>query len=211
MAHAWRAPESEHVPGPTPSRHGFLHFVTTALGHLSRWTLRTIAAIAVLLLLTWVASYVIDGPLTRYMERTVNQRLKGYTASLQRVHFNPFNLSVTLYEVGLVQDAHPDPAIARFPYVWADLEWSSLLHGRVVAKFEFMDPVLYLDRNHLEQEAKDATPVKERGWQEALEAIYPLKMNLFRVGNGTVTYVERGGTRPLELKGLATFRCGNEW
>jgi hypothetical protein len=109
---------------------------------------------------------------------------------------------MNLYEVGLLQDAHPDPPIAHFPRVWADLEWSSLLRGRVVAKFEFIEPVLYVDRNHLEQEAKDPTPVKEHGWQEALEAIYPLKMNLFRVRDGKVTYVERGGTRPLELKGL---------
>jgi hypothetical protein len=170
--------------------------------HLSRGVVWTAAAITGLLVFVWILSYAIDGPLTRYMQGSVNQRLKGYTASLQRAHFNPFSLSVTLYAVGLVQDAHPDPAIAHFPQIWADLEWSSLLHGRVVAKFEFTDPVLYLDRNHLEQEAKDPTPVKERGWQEALEAIYPLKMNLFRVRNGTVTYVERGGTRPLELKGL---------
>jgi hypothetical protein len=159
-------------------------------------------AIGALLLLVWAGSYAIDGPLTRYMERSVNQRLKGYTASLRRAHFNPFNLSVSLYEVGLLQDAHPDPPIARFPHVWADLEWSSLLHGRVVAKFEFTEPVLYIDRNHLEQEAKDPTPVKEHGWQEALEAVYPIKMNLFRVRKGTITYLERGGTRPLELKGL---------
>jgi hypothetical protein len=162
----------------------------------------TAAAIAVLLVLVWILSYMMDGPLTRYMQRAVNQRLKGYSTSVRRAHFNPFALSVTLYDVGLVQDAHPDPAIARFPYVWADLEWSSLLHLRLVAKFDFTDPVLYVDRNHLEQEAKDPTPVQEHGWEEALEAIYPFKMNLFRVRNGAVTYVERGGTRPLELKRL---------
>jgi Domain of Unknown Function (DUF748) len=175
----------------------------TVLRRLSRWGLWTVAAVAVLLVLVWIGSYAVDRPLTRYMERSINQRLKGYTASVQRAHFNPFSFSVTLREAVLIQDAHPDPAIARFPHVWADLEWSSLLHGRLVAKFEFTDPVLYLDRNHVEQEAKDPTPVAEHGWREALEAIYPFKMNLFRISNGTVTYVERGGTRPLELKGLA--------
>ncbi len=202
MAHVWRVPKPERVPEPTPPKRRLWHFFVGALGGLSRWAIWTLATIAVLLLLVWVASYAMDSPLTRYMQRTVNQRLKGYTASLERAHFNPFNLSVTLHGVGLVQDAHPDPAIARFPEVWADLEWSSLLHGRVVAKFEFTEPVLYVDRNHLEQEAKDPTPVKEHGWQEALEAVYPFKMNLFRVRNGRITYVERRGTRPLELKGL---------
>jgi hypothetical protein len=205
MARVWPLPphEPEDVPDPPrPRRTGLRRTLSTALRRGSRWALWTAAAIVGLLVLVWILSYVMDGPLTRYMQRSVNQRLKGYTASVRRAHFNPFNLSVTLHEVGLVQDAHPDPAIARFPLVWADLEWSSLLHGRVVAKFDFTDPVLYIDRNHFEQEAKDPTPIKEHGWQEALEAIYPLKMNLFRVGNGTVTYVDRGGTRPLELKGL---------
>lgn len=202
MAHVWRVPKPERVPEPTAPKRRLRHFFVRVLGRLSRWAMWTLAAIAVLLLLVWITSYAMDSPLTRYMQRTVNQRLKGYTASLERAHFNPFNLSVTLHGVELVQDAHPDPAIARFPEVWADLEWSSLLHGRVVAKFEFTEPVLYVDRNHLEQEAKDPTPVKEHGWQEALEAVYPFKMNLFRVRNGRITYVERRGTRPLELKGL---------
>jgi hypothetical protein len=205
MARAWRLPphEPEHVPEPPPRRLGLRRTLTKVLRRGSRWALWTTAAIAGLLVLLWIASYAADRPLTRYMQGSVNQRLKGYTASVRRAHFNPFNLSVTLYEVGLVQVAHPDPAIARFPRVWADLEWSSLLRGRLVAKFEFTDPVLYVDRNHWEQEAKDPTPIKEHGWQEALEAIYPFKMNLFRVANGTVTYVDRGGTRPLELTGLS--------
>jgi Domain of Unknown Function (DUF748) len=199
MAYVRRELEREQAPDPTPPQRRLLG---GALGRLSRWTLWTAAAVVVVLLLAWVASYAIDKPLTRYMQQVVNERLKGYTASLERAHFNPFNLSVTLHGVGLVQDAHPDPPIARLPEVWADLEWSSLLHGRLVAKFVFTEPVLYVDRNHLEQEAKDPTPVKEHGWQEALEAVYPFKMNLFRVRNGTITYLERGGTRPLELKGL---------
>ena len=202
MAQVWRVPEPEHVPQSRRPERGLLDRLLAAFRRLSRWVLWTAAAIAGLLMLVWILSYAIEGPLTRYMQRSVNQSLKGYTASLERAHFNPFSLSVTLYGVGLVQDAHPDTAIARFANIWADLEWSSLLHGRVVAKFEFTDPVVYLDRNHFEQEAKDPTPVSEHGWQEALEAIYPLKMNLFRVRNGTITYVERGGTRPLELKGL---------
>jgi hypothetical protein len=204
MARVWRLPEPEPDDGREPRRGRRPAGVRrwTALRRVSRWTLWTVAALVALLVLVWAASYAIDGPLTRSMQREVNRRLKGYTASLRRAHFNPFDLSITLYEVGLVQNAHPDPAIARFPHVWADLEWSALLHGRLVAKFDFTDPVLYLDRTHLEKEAQDPTPVKEHGWQEALEAIYPFKMNLFRVRNGTVTYVDRNGTRPLELKGL---------
>jgi hypothetical protein len=178
----------DRVPMARPGDSGSIGAARRALYRLSRWTLWTVVGIAVVLALIWVGSYAIDGPLTRYMERSVNERLKGYTASVRRAHFNPFNLSMNLYEVDLVQDAHPDPPVARLPRVWADLEWSSLLRARVVAKFEFIEPVLYVDRNHLQQEAQEPTPVKERGWQEALRAVYPVEMNLFRVRNGTVTY-----------------------
>ena len=203
MARVARAPEPDPAPEPRrPRGAGLLQWLERAIRRLSRWTLWTAAVVAALLVLVWVLSYALERPLTNYMQRAVNQRLKGYTASVRRAHFNPFALSMNLWDVWLVQNAHPDPPIARFPLIWADLEWTSLLHGRVVAKFEFPDPVLYVDRNHLQTEARDPTPVSEHGWQEALEAIYPFKMNLFRVRRATVTYMEKGGTRPLTLKGL---------
>jgi hypothetical protein len=200
MAPSGMNTEAEYRPA-SDTRPASFH-VANVLRRVSRWALWTVAMVAALLVLVWIGCHAADGPLTRYMQRSINQRLKGYSASVQRVHFNPFSLSVTVRETTLTQDAHPDPVIVRVPRLWADLEWSALLHGRLVAKFEITDPVLYLDRTHVEQEAKDPTPVNEHGWQEALEAIYPLKMNLFRVTNATVTYVEKGGTRPLELKSL---------
>ena len=200
MAHVWRAPESDRPSRPVRPHHSRRN-VVLAFGHrASRWLLWTAAGVAVFLLLVWILSYAIDRPLTSYMERKVNSRLIGYTASLGRAHFNPFLFSVNLYDVSLVQDAYPDRPIADFPHIWADLEWSSLLRGRMVAKFDFYNPVLFVDRNHLEQEAKDETPVTEHGWQEALEEVYPFKINVFRLFNGTATYVDRGGTRPLELR-----------
>jgi hypothetical protein len=193
--------EAPYHPGSQVGR-GALRIGLHTLRRLWRWLRWAAIAVAAVLVLLWIASYVADAPLRRYMERSINGRLKGYSASVQHVHVNPFTLSVTLREARLVQDAHPDPAIARLPSVWADLEWSALLHGRLVAKFEITDPVFYLDRNHVAQEARDPTPVHEHGWQEALQAIYPLKMNLLRVTNATVTYLDRGGTRPLELEHL---------
>ena len=153
--------------------------------------------------MAWVLSYALEGPLTSYVERRVNAALKGYTASLGRAHFNPFKLSVTLNDVALVQEANPDPPVAESSRIWANVEWSSLIWGRLVAKFDFDAPKLYVNRNHFEKELGDPTPVAERGWQEALLAVYPFKINLLRITDGRVTYVERGGTKPLELSALA--------
>jgi hypothetical protein len=50
--------------------------------------------------------------------------------------------------------------------------------------------------------------VQDRGWQEALESIYPLKINEFKVRDGTVTYVDEGPFPPLHVRQL-NFRAGN--
>lgn len=41
--------------------------------------------------------------------------------------------------------------------------------------------------------------MKDEGWQQALEAIYPLKINLFRIENGDLTYVDDDPKRPLHV------------
>ena len=44
--------------------------------------------------------------------------------------------------------------------------------------------------------------MKERGWQAALESIYPLKINLFRVEDGDLTYIDDAGSPPLRVEHL---------
>ena len=75
------------------------------------------------------------------------------------------------------------------------MQWSALIHRRVVADFLFDTPEIYVDRRPPRAEAKDPTPVKEHGWQEALQAMYPLKINEFRIRNGSLTYVDSGQAR----------------
>src|SRR5262249_38155830 len=42
--------------------------------------------------------------------------------------------------------------------------------------------------------------VKERGWQEAVEAIYPLKLNVFRIRRADITYQDEGPFKPLHIR-----------
>jgi hypothetical protein len=44
--------------------------------------------------------------------------------------------------------------------------------------------------------------VTKRGWQDALEAMYPLKINQFRLHRGEVTYEDQGPFKPLKLTGI---------
>jgi hypothetical protein len=90
----------------------------------------------------------------------------------------------------------------RIARLSASVQWRALVRGRVVASFELVEPVIHVDRTHFVRELEDPTPVKDRGWQEALQAMYPLKINEFAVRRGALTYVDSGQARPLTLSDI---------
>src|SRR6185369_4681767 len=150
--------------------------------------------------IAYVIAFLIDEPLRRMTERQMNARMKGYTARIGRLNFHPIGFAVDLHDLVFVQDAHPDPPVLRVPQLTASVQWGALVHRRVVADFQVLAPAIYVDHTHLARELEDPTPVKEHGWQEALQAIYPLKLNELRIRNGSVTYVDTGQIRPLTLR-----------
>jgi hypothetical protein len=136
------------------------------------------------------------------MERRMNASLKGYNVHIGKLRVRPFGLGVTLFNLSLRQNANPDPPVAVFPRLRASVQWRELLALRLVADFLLDRPVLYVNLTQLREEAADPTPVKQKGWQQAVEAIYPLKINVFRVRDGEVTYVDEDPDRPLHITHL---------
>ena len=157
---------------------------------------------AVVLTVMFVATFFGDEPLRRALERNMNAKLKGYTASVGHAHLNLFGLSVRLRDVSVAQNANPDPPVLALPLLKASVHWKELLTLHLVADFLFQSPRLHVNRPQLLQEAGDETPVKERGWQQALESIYPLKINLLRVEDGDLTYIDEAGSAPLRVEHL---------
>jgi len=155
-----------------------------------------------ILILSFVAAYLLDEPLRKKMETDINNSLKGYTVRIQRLDFHPFGLSLDLNESTIYQSAHPDPPIAHIPKLSASVHWKALLHGRLVADFELANPTIRFDLTQFSQENRDETPIKEKGWQEAVQAIYPLKINRFVIRNADVTYIDKGPFRPLQITQL---------
>jgi hypothetical protein len=170
-----------------------------AMGRRWRWIAGAVAALALLVV---AVDILIDEPLRRYMVREVNERLHGYTLDIGRVDFHVLGLGVTLINATLVQDQHPTPAVATFPKLEASVQWREIIFGRLVANFRLAEPKLHVNRAHLEKEAKDETPIEQRGWQEALLAIYPLKINEFRIDDGDVMYIDDERHPPLHLTGV---------
>ena len=152
-----------------------------------------------MLVLAFAVSVLVDEPLRRTIEGQMNARMKGYTARIGHLNFHPIGFSIDLRDLVLLQDARPDPPVLYVPRLSASVQWSSIIRGRVVADFLFDGPEIHVDRTHLVREMQDATPVKEHGWQEALQAIYPLKINEFRIRSGSLTYIDASQARPLSV------------
>lgn len=160
------------------------------------------ASIALILIFIFVAAYLLDEPLRRRMEADLNNRLKGYTVGIGRLDFHPIGLSVELEELTIQQNANPDPPIAQIANLSASVHWKALLFGRLVADFQIDDPVVHLDLRQFSAEDKDDVPVQDKGWQDALQAIYPLSINRFVIRNADITYVDRGPFKPLRITQL---------
>jgi len=167
---------------------------------------RWIVAGAGLLILAGLASvtalFFIDEPLRRYTEAKMNARLKGYTATIGALHFSPINFSLELRDTVIVQHEHPDPPVANIGRLYASVHWKALLSGRVVGDILIDRPVVVLDLPKAKQEIDDPTPVKDKGWQDALQAVYPLLINELRISRGDITYRDNGPFKPLRVQDL---------
>jgi Domain of Unknown Function (DUF748) len=164
--------------------------------------------LAVILIGIFVLAYLIDEPLRRKVESEMNARLKGYTIRIEKLDFHPIGLSLDLEKLWIYQTPQPDPPIAYIPNLHASVHWKALLSGRLVGDFQLDDPKIHFDLRQFVQEAKDPTPMKEKGWQDALQAAYPLKIDRFAIRNGDITYVDKGPFKPLRVTKL-TFTTEN--
>ena len=164
--------------------------------------------VVTLLLVLFVASYFLDEPLRRSMETRLNSKLKGYSVRLPKLHFQLVGFSLTLKGLTVFQQAYPEPPIAYFPVLHASVNWHEILAGRLVAEFRLDRPEVHVNLQQLSHEAASKVPLKEQGWQQAVEAIYPLKINVLTIHDGAITYIDKDPKRPLRLSHL-NLKAGN--
>ncbi len=163
---------------------------------------------AVIVLLVLLALTFIDGPLRGYIERRVNQSLDGYRLSIGSIDFHPVGFSIDLENVVLVQTQHPDQPMMKIPFWSASVHWRDLLRGALVSDHRLERPALHITRVQAVEETGDARALTERGWQEALLAIYPLDINQLHIVDGEISYADSPTSKPLRLQAVQ-FRAGN--
>ena len=155
-----------------------------------------------LLIVIFAALFFIDEPLRRRMQADMNRSLKGYRVELPELDLNPVGFSVILRGLTVIQEAHPDPPVARFDRLRASVHWRALLKRRLVADFRLDNPDIHVNLIQLQKEASEKVPVEDRGWQGAVRAIYPLKVNLLTVRGGRFTYIDKDSKRPMQLSDI---------
>jgi hypothetical protein len=109
---------------------------------------------------------------------------------------------LTLSAIKIIQQAHPHPPIADIAMTRFNIEWKELLSRRVVANVLLWRPQLDIDRTQFVSEKNDRVPLKQKGWQDALESAYPFKINRFIIEDGDVVYMQDAVSPPLHLASL---------
>jgi hypothetical protein len=163
------------------------------------WIVGIPAALAIIL---YCGSYFLDEPLRSNMEKNMNRDLKGYSVRLPGVHVQLLGLSMTLKGLTILQQAHPDPPVVYFPVLKASIHWREIFTGKLVAEFMLDRPKVNINLQQLHSEAASKVPLKERGWQQALEDIYPLKINSLKISDASITYIDQDPKQPFVLSHL---------
>ena len=154
--------------------------------------------IAVLAVLVVVSPALLNEPVRRRIEAAMNAQMEGYTVQLPALSLHPWSLSLSLLGLTVRQNANPDPPVVELREMTAGVQWRALLSLRLVADLDVLTPRIHLDRRIMASEAADGVPVQDKGWQDAIEEIYPLKFNEVRISDGAVTYID-DPRRPVEL------------
>src|ERR1700736_5261386 len=138
----------------------------------------------------FVASFFFDGIIRARTQAAMNQKLKGYHVALGTAHLQLVGGRLTLRDIKIIQQAHPRPPIADVAMMRFHIEWKELFSRRVVGDVLLWRPKVHIDRTQFVSEKNNRVPLKQKGWQDALESAYPFKINRFTIEDGDIVYIQ---------------------
>jgi hypothetical protein len=157
---------------------------------------------AMLILALFITSFFLDNIIRARTKAAMNQNLKGYHVALAHAHLQLVGGILTLNGLKVIQQAHPHPEVADVAMMRFHIQVKELFSRRVVADVLLSHPKVHIDQTQLVAQKKDKVPLRQKGWQDALEAAYPFKINRFTIENGDVVYIQDAVNPPLHLAKL---------
>ena len=191
------------------ARTGVLHPPARAwpsFGLTGRWNrllLRILLVVAALVAVVWIVSIAVERPMRRQLEQRINASLTGYTATVGSVDLRVLGFGLDLYDVTVVQNSQPTPPVIYIPRWTTSVQWRAILHGALVADVSFRHPAFYVTLLQAQSEAAEPTPATDHGWQDAVTSIYPLKVNLFKIDDGSLYYWDAKNPTPVHLRSFS--------
>ena len=162
----------------------------------------TVALIGGGLVAVFITSFFLDNIVRARTQAAMNQKLIGYHVVLDHAHLQLLGGMLTLSGLKVIQQAHPHPPVADFPMMRFQVQLKELFSRRLVADVLLRRPKIHIDATQLIAEKKSSVPLRDKGWQDALEAAYPLKVNSFRIDDGDVVYIQDALNPPLHVASL---------
>ncbi|MDR3673236.1 MAG: DUF748 domain-containing protein [Holophaga sp.] len=143
-------------------------------------------------------------PLRVRAVRMMNANLDGYTVHITRVHPHVWRLGMDLDHLDLVQNAHPDPPVANVDALSFSLRWWDLIHFKLAGDLAIRRPALHIDLTQIKEEGHSQVRLQDRGWQRAVESVYPIKLDRVDVQDGSLLYLSgRTADKPLQFTQVA--------
>ena len=163
------------------------------------------AVVGVLVVIFYLAVYVSQEPIRRYVEREANEKLPDFQFTIREVDLHPLNLSVELHDVVVRQQAHLEPALANIPTMTVDATFLPLLTGTLDASLHLDHPVLAATSTQIDTVLQ--TPQKEQvkeqaiAWQDTLRTIMPVRASFF-VSKGEIRYQSEPMVEDVKIEDL---------
>ena len=143
---------------------------------------------------------LLAGPMRRWAEQAMNAKLNGYAVHIGRVRPHLWRLAFDLDDLVLVQNTHPDPPVANFGALQFSLVVGELLRLKVAGDLTIVRPALHLNLTQIKEEANSHVGLKKRGWQSAVESVFPFKLDRVKVQDGSLLYLsDRTASKPIQL------------
>ena len=164
---------------------------------------RSLYVVAALVIIIIAGALILSRELDPYVrarvQQTMNRSLKGYHTTLANAHVNILDGTLSLSDLTIIQDVHPSPPVGHIPFLSISIEWPALIHWRVVADCLIDRPDLHINLTQLDTEASSKLSLRQHGWQNAIQNIYPFKIDVLQVRDGKLTYIDADPNRPLRL------------
>jgi hypothetical protein len=160
------------------------------------------ALFGTLIVALFIASFFFDDIVRARVQASMNQKLTGYHVALEHAHLQLLGGILTLKRLTVIQQAHPHPPVADIAMLRFHIQVKELLSRRVVADVLLRRPRIHIDQTQFVAEKNSKVPLRQKGWQEALEAAYPFKINRITIDDGDVVYIQDAVNPPLHLAGL---------